>query len=67
MVAEPDDKLRVYARSDLTGWLDCEASTTYQMPPPATRDRLGRLIDAAEPGIGTPNARLLRWHLGLAP
>ena len=66
LYADPDDKLRAYAWSDLTRWLDCDAATTYQMPPPATRDRLDRLIDAAEPDIGTPKARLLRWHLGLA-
>ena len=66
LVADPDDKLRAYAWSDLTRWLDRDAATTYQMPPPATRDRLDRLIDAAEPDIGTPKARLLRWHLGVA-
>lgn len=55
-----------YARSDRTGWLNREAATTYQMPPPSTRERLCQLIDAAEPDIGTPNARLRRWHLGLS-
>jgi hypothetical protein len=66
LVADPDDRLRAHARSDLTGWLDREAATTYAMPPPSTHDRLGRLIDRAEPDIGTPTARLLRWHLSLS-
>jgi hypothetical protein len=66
VLADPDDKLRAYARSDLTGWLDHGATTTYQMPAESTRVRLGLLIDAAERDIGTQNARLLRWHLGLA-
>jgi hypothetical protein len=65
LVADPDDRLRAYASSDLTGWLHREAATTYQMPPPPKRERLRRLIDAAEPDIGTANAHLLRWHLGL--
>ncbi|HEX2402276.1 MAG TPA: HEAT repeat domain-containing protein [Mycobacterium sp.] len=64
-VVDFDEKLRAYSRSDLTGWLDREASTAYQMPPQSTRERLGRLIDAAEPNIGEPKAHLLRWHLGL--
>jgi hypothetical protein len=67
LVTDPDDKLRVRARSDLAGWLAYEAATSYQTPAPSARHRLGRLIDAAEPDIGTPNARLLRWHLGLSP
>lgn len=53
------DLLRASARSDLNGWLDREASTTYQTPPPSTRDSLRRLIDTAK-------ARLLRWHLGFS-
>lgn len=61
-----DEKLRVRARSDLTGWLDREASTTYRLPPEATVDRLRPLIDTAEPNIGDRKARLLRWHLGLS-
>jgi len=65
-VVDFDEKLRAYARSDLTGWLDREASTAYQMPPRATLDRLGPLIDAAELNIGAPEAHLLRWHLGLS-
>jgi len=48
------------------GWFDREASTAYQMPPDSTRERLDRLIDAAEPNIGTSKAQLLRWHLGLS-
>jgi hypothetical protein len=61
-----NETLRAYARSDLSGWLDCGASTAYQMPPQSTRERLGRLIDAAESNIGAAKARLLRWHLGLS-
>ena len=67
LLADADHKLRAYAWSDLTRWLDREAATTYQMPPPSTRDRLGRLIDAAELDIGAHSARLLRFHLGLSP
>lgn len=66
LVGDSDDRLRPYARSNLAGWLDNEASTTYQMPSQSTRGRLGRLIDAAEPNIGTPTAHLLRWHLDLS-
>jgi hypothetical protein len=65
-VGDSDDRLRAYARSNLTSWLDHDVVTTYQMPPVSTRDRLGRLIDAAEPHIGAPKAHLLRWHLGLS-
>jgi hypothetical protein len=65
-VIDFNERLRAHARSDLTGWLDREASTAYQMPPESTRERLYRLIDAAEPNIGTAQARLLRWHLGLS-
>jgi hypothetical protein len=65
LVADPDEDLRAFAWSDLNRWLDRDAVTTYQMPPVSTRDRLGRLIDAAEPNIGAPKAHLLRWHLGL--
>ncbi|MED5813105.1 hypothetical protein VST63_12120 [Mycolicibacterium sp. 050232] len=65
-VADSDEKLRAYARSDLTGWLDREASTTYQKPHPSTLDHLGALIDAAEPRIGASEAHALRWHLGLS-
>ncbi|MBE1549066.1 hypothetical protein GGC64_003090 [Mycobacterium sp. OAS707] len=65
-VIDFNERLRAHARSDLTGWLDREASTAYQMPPESTRERLYRLIDAAEPNIGTSQARLLRWHLGLS-
>ncbi|MEV0672163.1 HEAT repeat domain-containing protein [Mycobacterium sp. NPDC050441] len=65
-VVDLDETLRAYARTDLTGWLDREASTAYQMPSPSTLDRLGPLIDAAEPSIGVHDARLLRWHLGLS-
>ena len=65
-VVDFDEKLRAYATSDLTGWLDGEASTAYQMPPRTTLDRLGPLIDAAEPNMGATNAHLLRWHLGLS-
>jgi hypothetical protein len=66
LVADTDDKLRAYARSDLNGWLDHDAATTYEMPPQSAHDRLRRLIDAAEPDIGTANARLLRWHLSVS-
>lgn len=66
LFADPDDLLRAFARSDLNGWLDREAATTYQTPPPSTLDRLRRLIDAAEPDIDTAKAHLLRWHLGLS-
>ncbi|MDT5331796.1 MAG: hypothetical protein QOF31_3093 [Mycobacterium sp.] len=66
LVADTDDKLRAYARSDLNGWLDLDAATTYEMPPQSAHDRLRRLIDAAEPDIGTANARLLRWHLSVS-
>jgi hypothetical protein len=66
LVADPDDKIRARARSDLTGWLVGDAVTTYQMPPPSTRERLGALIDAAAQDIGTRTAHLLRWHLGLS-
>ncbi|MGW4100126.1 hypothetical protein [Mycobacterium sp. NPDC004974] len=65
-VADFDQTLRVHARSDLTGWLDRDASTAYQMPHSSTLDRLSLLIDAAEPNIGVPEARLLRWHCGLS-
>jgi hypothetical protein len=64
-VTAPDDDLRARATSDLTLWLHHGAATTYEMPHPSARDRLCRLIDAAEPNIGTSKARLLRWHLGL--
>jgi hypothetical protein len=43
-----------------------KATTAYQMPPDSTRERLGRLIDAAKPNIGGRQAHLLRWHLGLS-
>lgn len=66
LVGDSDDRLRPHARSNLTSWLDHEASTAYQMPPRTTRERLGRLIDAAEPNIGAPKAHLLRWHLDLS-
>ena len=66
LVGDSDDRLRPHARSNLTSWLDHEASTAYQMPPRTTRERLGRLIDAAEPNIGAPKAHLLRWHLALS-
>ena len=65
-VVDVDDNLRAYASADLSGWLDREASTAYRMPHPSTLDRLGSLIDAAEPSIGVHEARLLRWHLGLS-
>lgn len=64
-VIDVNEGMRAHAASDLTGWLERDASAAYQMPPQSTRDRLGRLIDAAEPNIGAPKARLLRWHLGL--
>jgi hypothetical protein len=66
VVADPDDRLRAHAWSNLTGWLDSGAVTTYQMPAPSTRERLRRLIDATEPDIGAAKARLLRWHLGVS-
>ena len=66
LVGDPDDQLRAYSRSSLTSWLENQASTAYQMPPQPTHERLGRLIDAAEPNIGAHKARLLRWHLGLS-
>ncbi len=66
LVADPDDLLRTFARSDLNGWLDRDAATTYHMPSPSTRDRLRGLIDAAEPEIGTTKSDVLRWHLGLS-
>ncbi|OMB80263.1 HEAT repeat domain-containing protein [Mycolicibacterium conceptionense] len=65
-VVDPDEKLRAHARSDLTGWLDHEASTTYQKPHPSTVDHLGALIDAAAHGIDASEAHALRWHLGLS-
>ncbi|MGA5545224.1 HEAT repeat domain-containing protein [Mycobacterium sp. NPDC051198] len=65
-VVDVDDKLRAHASTDLSGWLDREASTAYQLPHPSTLDRLGSLIDAAEPTIGVHEAHLLRWHLGLS-
>jgi hypothetical protein len=59
---------RAMALNDLAvnGWLDPDAATTYEMPPQSAHDRLRRLIDAAEPDIGTANARLLRWHLSVS-
>lgn len=65
-VVDFDETLRAYASADLSGWLDREASTAYQMPHSSTLDRLGPLIDAAEPSIGVHEAGLLRWHLGLS-
>lgn len=65
-VVDTDEKLRAHASADLTGWLDREASTAYRMPDASVLDRLGPLIDAAEPSIGAHEARLLRWHLGLS-
>lgn len=65
-VVDVDDKLRAYASTDLAGWLDREASTAYRPPQTSILDRLGPLIDAAEPKIGVHEARLLRWHLGLS-
>ncbi len=61
-----DDALGVQARSDLASWLQRGAATAYGVPPASTRDRMGRLIDAAEPVIGAEKARLLRWHLGVS-
>lgn len=55
----------LYATSDLRGWLEHDAGSTYDVPAPSTRDRLGGLIDAAEADLGTASARLLRFHLGL--
>lgn len=65
-VVDSDDRLRAHASADLTGWLDREASTAYQLPPSSTLDRLGPLIDVAQPSIGAHEAHLLRWHLGLS-
>jgi hypothetical protein len=61
-----DDDLAAGARSDLALWLDRGATTAYEVPPAPTRDRLGQLIDSAEPHIGTGRARLLRWHLDVS-
>jgi hypothetical protein len=66
LIGDPDDELRTYARSNLIGWLDRDASTGYQTPSRSTRERLGRLIDAAESDIGARKAHLLRWHLDLS-
>ncbi|WP_029112835.1 hypothetical protein [Mycobacterium sp. URHB0044] len=65
LVLVADDQLGARARSDLSSWLQRGAATAYEILPTSTRDRIGRLLDAAEPDIGAEKARLLRWHLGL--
>lgn len=63
LVGDPAEQLRAHARMNLTSWL--ESATAYQMPPDATRERLGRLIADAELNIDGRQAHRLRWYLGI--
>jgi hypothetical protein len=63
LVGDQDEQLGAYASLNLTSWL--ESATAYQMPPDATRERLGRLIAAAEPNIDGSQAHRLRLYLGI--
>ena len=65
LIDDPDDRLRIRSRADITTWLDRQAVTTYHMP---SRDRgaeLDTLIEHARPILGDPKVRLLRFHTGL--
>jgi hypothetical protein len=65
LIDDPDERLRVSARADITTWLDRQAATTYHGP---SRDRgteLDKLIERAHPILGEHKVRQLRFHAGL--
>jgi hypothetical protein len=65
LIDDPDERLRIGARADITAWLDRQAATTYHGP---SRDRaaeLDKLIERSRPILGEHKVRLLRFHAGL--
>ncbi|GAB3959309.1 hypothetical protein GCM10027614_78530 [Micromonospora vulcania] len=65
LVDDPDDRLRVGARADISSWLDRQAATTYHSPSRNLAAELDNLIERARPILGEDRVRLLRFHAGL--
>ncbi|WP_285621668.1 hypothetical protein [Actinoallomurus iriomotensis] len=65
LLAARDADLGDRARADLVAWSRGDAATAYRPPAREVLRRLGSLIDAAEPLLGTEETRRLRWHLGI--
>ncbi|MEH1166458.1 hypothetical protein V6V47_13825 [Micromonospora sp. CPCC 205539] len=65
LVDDPDDRLRVGARADISSWLDRQAATTYHGPSGDRAAEVDKLIEGARPILGEHKVRLLRFHAGL--
>ncbi|HVQ93605.1 MAG TPA: hypothetical protein VMU51_21390 [Mycobacteriales bacterium] len=65
VINDPDDRLRLSARADITTWLDRQAATTYHRPSGDRAAELDKLIERSRPILGEHKARLLRFHAGL--
>jgi hypothetical protein len=64
LLAARDADLFARARADLVAWSHGDAATVYRPPAPEVLRRLGSLLDAAGPALGSEETRRLRWHLG---
>ncbi|WP_247683690.1 hypothetical protein [Micromonospora sp. D93] len=65
LIDDPDDRLRVGARADISVWLNRQAATTYHGPSDDRAAELDKLIERARPILDEDKVRLLRFHAGL--
>lgn len=65
LLAARDADLCERAHADLVDWSRGDAVTAYRPPAREVLRRLGSLIDAAEPALGTEETRRLRWHMSI--